>query len=154
MMQISKDTAKKKIQKQLNQIDSIRHSESLSRSQSFQDWKRETEIIIENIFGNSSHQLKDFVKIKYRPTFYSPQRPLNDPGDPVYFNQGLNEAKGILELFVKEIEEYWIDDNNEVSKNKALEINDIVTIKPNFFGLGLDINALIKKLFYIFKRRA
>jgi hypothetical protein len=58
-----------------------------------------------------------------------------------YFKDGLNKAKNLLESSIKEIDKYW----QEIDIKATNE--DVIDIKPNFMGLGLNINALIKKFF-------
>jgi len=63
------------------------------------------------------------------------------------FNDGLVKAKNLLESFIKEIEENSEDDTIIKNDNAQININDIVELKPNFMGFGININKIIKKYF-------
>jgi len=63
-----------------------------------------------------------------------------------YFAKGLEEARCILDSFVKEIEDYWVDNPIGSAKNVPFELNEVVDLRPNFFGIGLNLNALIKRI--------
>jgi hypothetical protein len=144
MIKTDRSTAIEKIQKQISQIQSF---ESLGpNSQALKDWQRDTEHILENIFGNGSHQLNTFAKIKYRPPIRLFSSSINDEASFQldYLKKQLEEAKTVLQSIVNEIEEFWRDSSNGSS---SVGINEVVELKPNFFGLGLNINALIKKYF-------
>ena len=144
MITTDKSTALKKIQNQISIIDSINPVEL--ESNIFKDWKHTTIIVIDNVFGNSSRQLKLFEEIKYRPAIrlFSSRQNDQTPLQVQRFKEGLDNARAILNSFIKEIEEYWVDSNPATS---SVGINEVVDLKPNIFGFGLNINTLIKKYF-------
>lgn len=126
-------------------IDSINPHELFSEQ--FKNWRKESEIVLDNIFGNDSRQLKDFVKIKYQPSISFLTNSNHDQTHVAYYKKGLDEAKNILESFINEIEEYWKENDVESNNKSNVNFNEIVELKPNFMGLGININALIRKLF-------
>jgi len=146
MIPMSKSTAIKKIQSQISLIDSFYYNKPFSEQ--FDDWKGKTDKILSDIFGNSSIQKNDFIKLKYRQTgirFLSTV--VNDQSDIKYFQDGLDKVKILLKKFTKEIEESWKDDNIVSKDNSRTSLNDFIELKPNFMGLGIDINAIIKNFF-------
>lgn len=145
MIPTNKTTAITKIQNQISVIDSINPSELFSEQ--FEEWRNKTEIILSNIFSNDSGQVKDFIKLEYRPSISFFSTVVNDQSDVKYFKDGLNKAKILLESFTKEIDEYWQDVDIKANNKSKINLNDVIELKPNFMGLGLNINALIKKVF-------
>ena len=140
MIPYNKNIAITEIKNQMALIDSINPDEMFSKQ--FKNWKIKTETLLSDIFSNDSRQVKDFLKLKYRPSISFLTNDVNDRSHIEYFKNGLNNAKVFLESLIKEIEKYWPD------TNKSSEYNsDIIDIKPNFMGIGLNINAIYKKLF-------
>jgi len=147
MMNTNKKTTIDKIQNQITSIESLNPSEL--NSQIFKDWNRNTEIVIDNIFGSGSHQLKAFAKIKYRPAIRLLSSHIHDqtPLQIDYFKKGLEEARTTLKSFVNEIEEYWRDNSSDSS---TVGINKVFEFKLQFPGFVLNINeliALVRKYF-------
>ena len=74
-------------------------------SPEFKKWHRDTEIAIQKIFGDDTRHIKDFQSVHYAVQAFSEGIP-----DAVYqkhYNEGLENAKGILSSFIDEINEYW-----------------------------------------------
>jgi hypothetical protein len=147
MIHASKTTAIAKIQKQISGIQSINPSELFSKQ--FKDWRKQSENVLDNIFGNPSRQLKDFLNINYRRGRIGESGSTYDyqTQDLEEFKEGLDRATLTLESFVKEIEEYSQDNNIESNNNSTVGLNEVVDLKPNFMGIGLNINMLIRKFF-------
>src|SRR5208283_3123274 len=76
-------------------------------SPEFQKWKRDTEIAIEKIFGESSRHLPDLEKISFSPgVYFSGMSP--DAGI-TSCRAGLTAARQILQSMAEEISEYGLD---------------------------------------------
>ncbi|MCX6174808.1 MAG: hypothetical protein NTZ27_08675 [Ignavibacteriales bacterium] len=144
MIPYTKTIAITEIQSQISVIDSINPSELFSEQ--FEDWRKKTEGLLSDIFNSDSRQLKDFIKLKFRPSIRFLSTVVNDQTDVKYFKDGLNTAKILLESFIKEIDKYWQDDIKANNKSN-INLNDVIELKPNFMGFGLNINAIIKKFF-------
>ncbi len=144
MIPMTKEEAIKELNNQILLINSINLTDP--KSDKFVDWKKQTEKVLSNIFNNDYHK-EEFIKINYRATgmrFLSHN--LNDNPRIKYFDEGLKKAKILLESFIEEINEKWKDDNSNVKDHSNLNyLNEIIEIKPKLFGLGININAIIKK---------
>jgi hypothetical protein len=95
----SKQSAIEKIRQQQDQIDKLK-TRSVS-SPKFKKWKRDTEVIIENIFGDSGRHLADFSNISYVSMSFSAS------AERKRYLQGLEEARAILDSFIEEINSFW-----------------------------------------------
>lgn len=100
------------------QIEAIANLSGLeSHTPEFKKWKRNTEIVIEKIFGKPSRHLKDFLKISFDPGLYyqgmSPDSGLRA------CQSGLKGAQAILESMIEEIQEFGLEeDRNDTIKAK------------------------------------
>jgi len=120
-----KNEARMKISQQLEQISSLRSLDS--KSQIFIQWFRDTEVAVEKVFGSGTRHSADFSNIKFFPSSYV-------AGDKSAFinafQRGLARAEGILKSFVREIDEYFSDDQevqNFSNANPLDKISDICT---------------------------
>ena len=68
-------------------------------------WRRDVQIALEQIFGNSSRHHSDFNSISFRPSSYGMFDP--DPAFRSAYLRGLQNSRAILESMVQEVEEYW-----------------------------------------------
>jgi hypothetical protein len=69
-------------------------------SPDFKKWKRDTEVLIENVFGYNNRHIKDFNSLRYSLGVFT-------SGTPDYefqeaYVSGLNNAAAILKSFVDE----------------------------------------------------
>lgn len=91
-------------------------------SPKFEGWKIDTGLAISNAFGDDSAQIHRFNNINYDPT------KTWDTPDDVFLDmlsipsvcqeayvRGLELAASFLESMIKEVEEYWEDDNQRTS---------------------------------------
>lgn len=99
----SKSDAIAKLQRQIEQIESVRHKARFSAE--FKKWHRDTEVAIENIFGADTRHLKDFNDISYNLGAFSGSTP--DQKFQERFLKGLDDAIQILSSMIEEISEYW-----------------------------------------------
>lgn len=102
---LAKDQALEKLQRQLDRISEIRTK--TGSSPEFTKWKRDTEVAIEQIFGNKTRHLKDFKDIGYSLMVFTTSTP--DSAFVEAFRDGLDEAVAILKSFIDEIKEYRND---------------------------------------------
>ena len=111
----SKTRAKEILQRLLDSIPAL-HQSSVG-SQGFTKWRRDTRVAIENIFGQDSRQVNEFVRIDYSPMSLS----VGENRDIAFRNsylRGLAISEAILRSMIDEIDEYW-PDNNQVQNSSA-----------------------------------
>lgn len=78
----------------------------------FTRWKRDTQVRIEHIFGTEGRHLKDFRGVHYEGMVqfneYN-ERITTDEEIKSQFNQGLRQAREILQSMIEEIRDFWPD---------------------------------------------
>lgn len=79
----------------------------------FKKWHRDTEVLIEKIFGEESRHVGDFTAVRYHPAAYMSSTP--DSFFEQVFRKGLDSARQILASLVTEIEEYWTEGSDDVA---------------------------------------
>jgi len=99
---MDKATAIERFQRQIAEIDTIPKQKRFSPE--FKKWRRDTEILIEKVFGEDSRHISDFGRVDYLGASRS-GRP--DSERERAFAKGLEEAALILTSMIGEIEQYW-----------------------------------------------
>lgn len=100
---LPKAQAIEKLQRQLADVDTLlrlRHG-----SPEFNHWRRNTEIAIENIFGQDTRHIKDFTSLRYSLSAISISTP--DSSFQEAYQRGLANAQQVLRSMIEEITEYW-----------------------------------------------
>jgi hypothetical protein len=110
------------IQKQIDLIDDIKSQERFS--QSFKRWKRDTEIIIEKIFGNNTRHLTDFDNISYSLWAFSTSTPEHKWQKA--FLDGMETAKSVLTSMREEIIQFSEEDDNA---EKTVDKNSLALVE-------------------------
>lgn len=119
---MTKEKAIELLQKQIDSVEQVKQQERFS--QEFKKWRRDSEIIIEKIFGNQTRHLNDFKDISYRrlqrvgfdATAYE-----KEIADQKGFIGGMNTAKTILTSMRDELVEFSnIDNKGEVVEDNPL----------------------------------
>jgi uncharacterized protein (TIGR02391 family) len=111
--QISKDRAKELLQNAINEITELQNLSG--GSEKFIVWKRNTANAIKRIFTEDEQHLRDFNAISYfaPPTMFAvATRGGTAPppeSDQPYYEEGLKDAKAILQSMLEEVETYWED---------------------------------------------
>lgn len=113
---LSKSDAIAKLQKQIDEIELIRTKPRFSSE--FKKWHRDTEVAIENIFGNETRHLKDFNDISY--SFSAFTSSTSDSEFHQRFLKGLEDARQIIVSMIEEINGYWSNSINSVSERDKL----------------------------------
>lgn len=102
---VSKQKALELLKKRVEELDllppRVSSNDDLSE---FNKWELSTKTTIENIFYGTKHL--DFERISYYP-FSLELIPLNE--EIKAHNDGLKQARGMLESYIQEIEEFWED---------------------------------------------
>lgn len=100
----------------------------------FVEWRRNTEVAIERIFGDESRHARDFGKITYAPSAYFTGQAPSASTDA--FKRGLTRANAVLNSMISEIEEFGLTD-------------DLVAHEPDLLGL---IEKLCRRFHYAAQR--
>lgn len=95
-----------------------------SGSQEFKKWHRDTEVAIERIFGEGTRHSQDFEDISYSLGFFTNLTP--DSEFEAAYRRGVSTAITVIESFIDEIEEYWLE---EVAGTQIVEVGAVEKIK-------------------------
>lgn len=90
-------------------------------------WCRDTEVVIERVFGSSGRHLKDFDNVNYSPmviTSYTTEADYRKR-----YQSGLNEASVVLESFINEIEEFWDEESPVPTPLASLDVIQNVCLR-------------------------
>lgn len=107
---VSKQKALELLKKRVEELDSLPPRVSSNDDLSeFNKWKLSAKTTIRNIFYDTKHL--DFEGISYYPFSLEPS-----PANEIIkaHNDGLKRAKGMIESYIKEIEEFWEDEKTAV----------------------------------------
>ena len=116
---MTKDKAISLFNKQLYQINELKKSHRSSPA--FNKWDRDTQIIIEKIFGKNNRHIEDFNNISYSPWVISPNT--HESAFQEAYLAGLNNAEAIINSFIREIEEFGIEESGEENNTSGNKIN-------------------------------
>ncbi len=118
---MNRERAVELIARQIEFVNKLNKQERFSAD--FKKWQRDTEIIIEKIFGDSSRHLNDFKKISYSLSFFSSSTPEYRFHEA--YLEGIEEGKTVLVSMIDEINEFGIE-------NESLDYNpNILSIIEN-----------------------
>jgi len=99
---IPKSEAVERLKRQIARIADVGQQPQFSSE--FKKWHRDTEVVIEKIFGGETRHLKDFRDISYTLGAFSSSTP--DSEFQKRFLKGLEDARLILTSMVEELEQY------------------------------------------------
>jgi predicted nucleotide-binding protein len=116
IIKLSPERSIKKLQDQVMGIEEIQNF-GLDSAE-FRAWKRNTEVAIENIFGDETRHLRDFKSIHYVFTMNA-----SNAQQMAEFGKGLRNAKAILQSMIDEIREYHMTSSD--AGNNAEKMNEI-----------------------------
>lgn len=123
-----------------NLIQDISHLPVINRfgaNPDFDKWKRKVLRNLGNIFGENSDQLNDFKKIRFLYIGSRLMDGLEVPMDKITYNNGLINAKSLLESFIEEINETKIQPISKIE---------------NIFSFDMLLHPIIKeKCFQLYK---
>lgn len=112
---MNKEKAMEKLLKQKSVAEGL--TKIPSGSQEFKKWYRDTEVAIENIFGEGTRHSKDFDDISYSLSFFSTST--SDYEFEVAYQSGVKTAVTLLQSFIDEIEEYWNSDSSRQKQDES-----------------------------------
>lgn len=133
MTRPSKSKALDRLKSARNEIPKL---QSFPRfSSEFKKWRRNTEVAIENTFGEAGRHVEDFTNISYTLSIYHSKTP--EYRFQQRYVEGLESAGSILESMIEEIEEYW-EDEDEMKVSASPLRDDHIDTKRVFVVHGRD----------------
>lgn len=117
----NKSTAVSRLRRQLKALEMLRPRRD-DDDDDFSRWLRATRVAVERTFGDDSKQTKEFNGIYFYPPIVTEKTTHEDR--QCWHEDGLREAKRLLEGFIEEINDYWEDsggaDGPETSEGTTL----------------------------------
>jgi hypothetical protein len=121
-------------------------------SPEFEKWKRNTEVAIEHIFGNSGRHIEDFSKIRYSLGAYSSSTP--DSRFQEAYIKGIDIAINILQSMIDEINEYHKDDPDVTTlikdkpdlRTTQISFNKVFIVHGKDEGMKQSVARMLEKL--------
>lgn len=138
---IKKHDAIEKLRRQQKLIDYLKSKPSSSSD--FEKWHRDTQVAIENIFGNETRHLGDFNNISYSLLEWEEETP-NIEFDMVYY-RGLDRAHSVLESMIDEISEYWKEQKYRAQISKPDPVALIENVCNRFYLVARQIQQRYNK---------
>jgi hypothetical protein len=102
---LNKERAIEKLHQQIEVIPKLK--KQVSFSPEFTKWRRDTQVLIQKIFGEGTRHTKDFDNINFSLVVLSNRTP-NSAIQEAY-EDGLDDAKSIIQSFIDEVVDYWDD---------------------------------------------
>lgn len=118
---MNKNEAIDKIKRQLSEIAKLGIYKTSSGE--FKKWRRNTELALEYVFGKETRHLKDFSSIRWTPGAYNMTNP--DPAFAKAYQRGLQASSAVLESMIEEVEEYWDDSSQQISRDTLATIENL-----------------------------
>lgn len=112
---MTKDESIKLLSKQMDLIEEVKE---MYRDPKFDKWKRDTAVIIENIFceDKGKRYVAEFEEIRYSLGFFNATTP--ESSFKSAFQKGLDKAKVFLQSLIEEVERFGLG-NDEIVTNHA-----------------------------------
>jgi hypothetical protein len=131
---MTQQDALNRLQRQIAMIDDLNRGSSYSPE--FKKWHRNTEVLIEKIFGGNTRHTREFSIIHYIPLL---------TGVPDYeedaraYQDGIDSARAILQSFIQEVEEYWESEKENTAPRNAL--SDVGHICLRFHAVASQLKS-------------
>lgn len=103
----------------------------------FAKWKRDTEVAIQRIFGDSSRHLNDFSKISYSLSAFTTQTPKSRFQEA--YIRGLAKANAILLSLIDEIREYELEPERGMDRPDYLSLIEQICLR--FHSMARQLRA-------------
>ena len=91
-------------------------------SLNFRTWRKQSEVVVRNAFGESSHQFHTFRSVVFSDTINLPYDNSDDTERGIrdtYFREGLEDAALELDAMIMEVRECWQSDDPEKSAGRT-----------------------------------
>jgi hypothetical protein len=96
-----------KLNRKIHEIKKVKATANFGYT--FTKWQRDTRVALLNVFSGDSNPAKEFDEIDYSLSVASSSTPQSEY-DRAYV-RGLEKAEALLESCIRQIEEYWPDDD-------------------------------------------
>lgn len=116
---IDKYKALKKIEDSLYKIEELRNIDQ--STDEFEEWKKNLNNLIEDIFSKDSRQFREFSKIKFSPSFMFLGDSKNEQYYQDAFHEGLDSAQFYLNELIVYLKDLW---------NISVDHENIIAIQP------------------------
>jgi uncharacterized protein YlbG (UPF0298 family) len=123
----NKQIAVKQLQAQIHKIVEVQATRRFGAT--FTKWRRDTEVVISQVFNKDKKHISDFVEIVYG------NKDLPHVSDPIeearlqrIYEEGLEHAKSIITSFMDEVERYWEEEGPILNSSHHLPPPEKVTI--------------------------
>lgn len=115
------DSAGDRIRKQIEPIEDLKKRERFCPE--FAKWRRDTEVVIERVFGGGGRHLADFQGIKYASRL---EGMLGDRSGAVrYYHDALDTARSVLESMADEADEFGVPPREAISLPTSTLLTDL-----------------------------
>ena len=144
----NKERARERLQRALDAIPALKQLQR--NSPEFKKWHRDTEVAIRNTFVESSSQVKEFTDIHYVSAFV--MGPNAKSEFQRMYLRGLETAEAVLRSMIDEVEEYWMDDDEELilpnaqEKRRQTNTDNIFIIHGRDQGARYTVAVFLKDL--------
>ena len=147
MARTTKAKALERLRRALDAIPKLKNLKS--GSPEFEKWLRDTKVAITNTFGNESDHIKEFNKINYSLTVFSPE--ISESAFQNAYVRGLQSAASVLESMIEEIKEYWEDKNgtpipSETHDTEQINTNEVFIIHGRDDGAKQTVARFLETL--------
>lgn len=104
-MKFSKKDALARIQKKIDEASELQRRSR--KNPDFTKWKRDTEVLLQYVFGSDGRHVGEFTTIEYGLRVFTSRT--TDADFETAFKRGMERARATLESMHTEISEYWDD---------------------------------------------
>jgi len=99
----------------------------------FHKWHRNSQVAIENIFGENSRHITDFNKIEYAS--WAGAMTGDDSHNEVVYRNSLLKVLGLYDSFIEEINQYWdLEPENKIINSSP--IDKVINIIDRFHSIA------------------
>lgn len=103
---MNKQIAISQLQDQINKIRVVRATRRFGAS--FTKWRRDTEVVISQVFGGNEKHIRDFTSITYgNQDLPYVLDTTEEASHQRAYEEGLEHAESIITSFIDEIKRYW-----------------------------------------------
>ena len=157
MAEMSKSEAVGHLQRVREQIQGL--EEGSTDSSAFIEWRRDTRIAIENVFGKGSGEASEFANTSFYPPSIgisvigseAEERARDERWQQESYSNGLIRSKSLLKSMIDQIRTYWLDESEPIEPDSDLEntkpsSNKVLIVHGTDAGIKNEVARLIEKL--------
>lgn len=117
---MKKEEALRLLKSQLHQVEWLKAKRS---SKDFAKWRRDTEIVVEKIFGTTTRHMQEFKNIHFTPVSVTLQT--TDADYQRAYVGGLSTASAVLSSMIKEVSDFW--DGHEGGMSGSVDVRRVLS---------------------------